>query len=1020
MNHNRKPARSALIAATALLGLAAGAVAVPGAARSPGETSLSLRDTFPIGSNGLCEAQILAPEPGAGLFDRRYSIICRDAAMPVGTLWVVKGKDAAVAPTRFAGQDATCNPGSGAAAELPGLSGAQRLACARAGSIVRNDLLIGSRGGRTFAATGLAAYGKALELGLASLANDRVMPGTVEIPLTSATDDLAFARQQAEAISADQALVEAYRRSNAGNFAEAAEFFAVSAAALAGPGAAEARLNSALQQSNLGNFAEARRLFADSREASSASPVLARLQRNYEAMDALNQRKAQGALTILDTPVTASFTDAEDLRQMRLGRSMASQLASENERITGNFSTSLTPAERARLLDGQHAYLKATTLRQLGRPGEAEALLREAEATFAEVREGRVISVAWLRAQVLGELAEVAERSGQPVEAEGLHRQAIALLEATYPDAPVLDSARAQLAGFLARAGRRGDALEVYRGIVSGAEGRPMPSLRNLMTPYFALLTDGQSSTTEASSDLFAASQLLQRPGLAQTQAALARELSGGSDEAAQLFRTATNLGRAIEQQRVALLDLESLPQPTSQQTTQIAERRQRIEQLVVQQTEVLEKLAAYPRYRAVSEQAISLADLQTALLPGEAYVKLVTLDNDAYVLYAAADQALVWRADATPAELEKLVATIRESIAVVEGGQVLTYPFDIERSRELYVRLFAPVAERLPKLEHIVFEPDGALLKLPINLLVTDDASVAAYKARMAGRNADEYDFRGTAWLGRTARISTSVGASAFRDVRKARPSDASRAYLGLGENLPIGEATPGASRTRAALEGGEKCQWSPNIWANPIKADELRDAASRFGGASRVLTGGEFTDSAIMGLGDLSEYRILHFATHGLVTAPQPECPPRPALLTSFDEQKDSDGLLSFAEIFGLRIDADLVILSACDTAGSATVGATREAGVTSGGEFALDGLVRAFVGAGGRTVLASHWPVPDDFNATGRLISGLFTEDGRATVEALRASQLGLMDDADTSHPFYWSAFAVVGDGQTRLGR
>ncbi|GAB4483548.1 MAG: hypothetical protein OHK0018_15260 [Erythrobacter tepidarius] len=206
----------------------------------------------------------------------------------------------------------------------------------------------------------------------------------------------------------------------------------------------------------------------------------------------------------------------------------------------------------------------------------------------------------------------------------------------------------------------------------------------------------------------------------------------------------------------------------------------------------------------------------------------------------------------------------------------------------------------------------------------------------------------------------------------------------------------------------------------ANPVKADELRAAATRFGGASRVLTGRQFTDSAVIGLADLSDYRILHFATHGLVTAPQPGCPPRPALLTSIDEQQDSDGLLSFAEIFGLRIDADLVILSACDTAGSATVGATREAGVTSGGEFALDGLVRAFVGAGGRTVLASHWPVPDDFNATGRLIAGLFTGDERATAEALRNSQLGLMDDADTSHPFYWSAFAVVGDGAARLVR
>jgi CHAT domain-containing protein len=1018
MSENRNMIRLAM-GATAAIGLAAVLAAVPGAARAPQETSLSLRDTFPIGSNGLCEAQILAPEPGAGLFDRRYSIICRDAALPVGTLWVVKAKDAEAAPARFAGADATCNPGKGGGTDLPGLAGAQRLACSRQGSIVRSDLLIGSRGGRTFAASGLAAYAKALELGLASLANDRVMPGTVEIPLTSATDDLAFARQQAEAISADQALVEAYRRSNAGNFAEAAEFFAVSSAALAGPGSAEARLNSALQQSNLGNFAEARRLFAASRTDSAASPVLARLLRNYEAMDALNQRKPDTALAVLNAPVLASFSDAEDLRQLRLGRSLAGQLSSENERITGAFSTTLTPTERARLLDGQHAYLKAATLRLLGRPGEADGLLRQAEATLAEVRGGRVISVVWLRAQVLGELAEVAERSGQSAEAEQLHQQGITLLSATYPESPALDSARAQLAGFYARGGRRDDALGIYRGIVSDALGRPMPSVRNLMTPYFALLTDAKAGA-DAPSDLFAASQLLQRPGLAQTQAALARELSGGSDEASQLFRTATNLGRGIEQQRIALLDLQSAPQPTSQQTALIADRQQKLEQLQLQQAEVLEQLAAYPRYRAVSDQSITLADLQATLKPGEAYVKLVTLESDAYVLYAAADQAMVWRADATPAELDALVAKIRESIAVIEGGQVLTYPFDIERSRELYVRLFAPVAERLPKLQHIVFEPDGALLKLPINLLVTDDASVEAYKARMAGKKPDEYDFRGTAWLGRSAQISTSVGASAFRDVRKARPSDASRVYLGLGENTPIGTATPGASRTRAALEAGEKCQWSPNIWSNPIKADELREAATRFGAASKVLTGNEFTDAAIMGLEDLSEYRILHFATHGLVTAPQPECPPRPALLTSFDAAEGSDGLLSFAEIFGLRIDADLVILSACDTAGSATIGATREAGVTSGGEFALDGLVRAFVGAGGRTVLASHWPVPDDFNATGRLISGLFAGDGAETAGALKTSQLALMDDADTSHPFYWSAFAVVGDGAARLAR
>ena len=70
---------------------------------------------------------------------------------------------------------------------------------------------------------------------------------------------------------------------------------------------------------------------------------------------------------------------------------------------------------------------------------------------------------------------------------------------------------------------------------------------------------------------------------------------------------------------------------------------------------------------------------------------------------------------------------------------------------------------------------------------------------------------------------------------------------------------------------------------------------------------------------------------------------------------------------------------------------------------------------VPAGGRSVIASHWPVPDDYDATKRLISGLFQAPaGTSTAAALRASQVALMDEPDTSHPYYWSGFAIIGDG------
>lgn len=1012
---------------TAALAAAVGLWAAPGTTQQADALPISLRDAFPVGSNALCEAQIQQPDPGAGIFDRKYSIICRDAAAPIGTMWVVRGNFAGdAAAERFGGPGANCTTSQrGEVSEtlVGALDSTRRLTCNLGASIIRTELLLGEANGRTYVASGLSAYDKALEIGLASLATDRMVAGNVDIPLTQTTDALAFARQQAEAIAADQALVEAYRRSNSGLFAEAAEFFAASAATLSGTSAIEASLNEAVLQSNLGNYAEAMRLFDRARPNIGADPVLARLLRNYEAIDALNQGRSKAALAVLNTPIANEFGDPEALRDLQIGPFMASRLAAENERAAGSsFALSLTALERAQLLDGQGDYLRATALRLLGRNDEAATNLARANTTLAEVRGGRIVSIIWLRAQVLSELAELAERMARVEEAERLHNEGIALLAGTYPDSPALQSARGQLAGFYGRAGRRSEALSLYREIIVDAEGRPLPSLRRLMSPFFSLLLEDAGTVVADASvaaDMFAAAQLLQRPGLAQTQAVLARELSGGTDEAALLFRKTTNISRSIERLRGAILEMQTSAELSPEAASLMAEREQRLEQLQMQQAEVLQKLAENPRYRAVRDSSIDLAGLQKILRDDEVYVKLVTLEEESFVIFATADDALAYRADVSPDELEFTVSQIRETIAIADGGEVLTLPFDLKSSRALYLKLFGPVAEQLPTYRHIVFEPDGAMLKLPINLLVTDDSSVERYQERLASGEQGEYDFTGTAWLGRNSQVSTSVSPAAFRDVRASRPSGGGRSYLGLGQNTPIGDSPAVTARTRSALAGGENCLWSPNIWASPIKADELYDAANRLGGGTTVLTQDEFTDTAIGAREDLDEYRILHFATHGLVTAPQPECPPRPALLTSFGDG-DSDGLLSFAEIFALRIDADLVILSACDTAGEATVGATREAGVTSGGDFALDGLVRAFVGAGGRTVLASHWPVPDDYDATKRLISGLFAEGKPETAAALRESQVGLMDDANTSHPFYWAAFAVVGDGTITVNR
>jgi CHAT domain-containing protein len=306
-------------------------------------------------------------------------------------------------------------------------------------------------------------------------------------------------------------------------------------------------------------------------------------------------------------------------------------------------------------------------------------------------------------------------------------------------------------------------------------------------------------------------------------------------------------------------------------------------------------------------------------------------------------------------------------------------------------------------------------MLRLPPNLLVMDQASVDAYQARAKTSDAAAYDFRGVAWLGRDRDISTTVSPRSFAQLRSAPPSAGHKTYLGLGENSPPAASAAGLIPAAADRD----CILPLASWNNPISARELETAGSiirRFDpNGVQILTRDQFTDTGLAARGDLDQYRIIHFATHGVVTARAAKCAAQPALLTSFGGN-GSDGLLTFKDIFDLHLDADLVILSACDTAGKASAAATAQAGLGTGGDVALDGLVRAFVGAGARLVVASHWPVPDDFNATQRLISGLFSAPpGTPTVTALRLSQRQLMDDVNTSHPFYWSAFAAVGDGE-----
>jgi CHAT domain-containing protein len=1005
------------------IAIVAAAAGLAGSVSSWGATPLSVRDSWRIGNAGtsFCSAQSLTTDKAlTGMFDAGYSITCRDAALPVGKLYKLRETSDADARIAAARADrATCKAPHGGS--VPGLGAVDVFDCKLKDADVVYRAYQVRRGNLVYSAEGLAGYDSALQLGLKSLVADQPAKGEISIATTGLGDPGAFARVQAGTLAPDKALEEAYRRNNAGSYAEAAEFFAAASTSSgdAPQSRAEAMVNEALQKSNLGRFAEADSLFSRAAEQVGKDPVVARRLRNYRAIHALNQRDAKGALAELDKPLPKGVADDASgaAARLEIDTVMAKRLNADSKfgQQLGLQTDELLPAEKVEILEGQALQLRGTSLRLTGDRAGAREALRRADAQLQAVRGGKVASILWMRAQIFGDLGAIAEEAGDRADADKLYRDAVNLLDANYPGSAVLLNSKARLAGYLARSGQLTTAEAMFSDIVHSQPDTSNlpPSFANVLRPYADLLLK-KGDDPKATAEIFATTQLMVRPGLAQTQAVLARELTGGTDEASRLFRQSVTLTRQVERSRIELARLQDLAKPSPQEAVRARVLRATLDTSQKEQLTTQSALSSFPRFRAVSSDTISLPDLQKVLRPGEAYYRMTIVGDHVYAMMITPTGARAVKLEVTAKQLDDQVGAIRDTISKVENGQRTTYPFDVALSHQLYTELFGPFAAAVASVKHLIFEPDGAMLRLPINLLVMDQASVDAYQKRSTASDEAAYDFRGIGWLGRDRDISTSVSPRSFAQLRSVPPSAGRHEYLGLGENTPPSASAEGQIPAVADRD----CILPLSSWAHPISAKELEIAASilrQFDpNGVQIVTRDQFTDTAIKARDDLNQYRILHFATHGVVTARAAKCAAQPALLTSFGGA-GSNGLLTFKDIFDLHLDADVVILSACDTAGKASAAATAQAGLSTGGDVALDGLVRAFVGAGGRLVVASHWPVPDDYNATQRLITGLFSAPpGTPTVTALRLSQRQLMDDEKTSHPFYWSAFAAVGDG------
>jgi CHAT domain-containing protein len=241
---------------------------------------------------------------------------------------------------------------------------------------------------------------------------------------------------------------------------------------------------------------------------------------------------------------------------------------------------------------------------------------------------------------------------------------------------------------------------------------------------------------------------------------------------------------------------------------------------------------------------------------------------------------------------------------------------------------------------------------------------------------------------------VSYAPSLNALVQLRRSRSNTAPFRVLAVGN--PALRRAAADHDGAAALRRGDVDNLAL-LGPLPFAEQELHAIGRTFRDRTRILSGASARESGLRD-GSLAQYPVLHFATHGLVSDVQPK---RSGLLLA--PETGEDGLLQMGEIYGLGLNANLVVLSACQTA------LGRE--ITGEG---LIGLSRAFFYAGARSVVATLWNLNDRFAA--EFVERFYRElnQGHSSEEALRRAKVAYVNHPRYSHPFYWSSLVMLGDG------
>ncbi|HUX58090.1 MAG TPA: CHAT domain-containing protein [Bacteroidales bacterium] len=329
--------------------------------------------------------------------------------------------------------------------------------------------------------------------------------------------------------------------------------------------------------------------------------------------------------------------------------------------------------------------------------------------------------------------------------------------------------------------------------------------------------------------------------------------------------------------------------------------------------------------------------------------------------------------------KLREQVETLR--FALLDPEQV-SVEFLSRAGYELYEMLIKPAEKLLTKNSRIIVIPDGILYYLPFEVILTENKEISS-----------DSSLKDLPFLIRKYPVSYVQSASVLRNLvsggtESLRSMPSNKKLIAFGDPVYEREnsltGTPDNKYKRLEFSGKEV---------------EMISSFFKKGDAEIFLRG-EATEEEVKQELKLKKPGYLHFATHGLIDEDKPDLS---SLVLTQDDDPEEDGLFQAAEIFNLDLDADLVVLSACQTG----------LGKLMRGE-GMVGLTRAFMYAGAQSVLVSLWSVSDISTATlmSEFYKNLITRKLYKT-DALRKAQLTLMSNEKFAHPFYWAPFVLIGD-------